>query len=63
MSALSPVQDLIVVDDKELLRLYVSYDIIQLSEDQFDDFILFINVDVNFFKTATEFELVTFIFL
>lgn len=46
---------------KELLRLYVSYDIIQLSEDQFDDFILFINVDVNFFKTATEFELVTFI--
>lgn len=46
---------------KELLRLYVAYDIINLSEEQFDDFIAFLNIDDDFFKTATEMELVTFI--
>ncbi|MBI1836872.1 MAG: hypothetical protein HYR91_06360 [Flavobacteriia bacterium] len=46
---------------KELLRLYVAYDIIELTEDQFDEFISFLNIDIDFFKTATEMELVTFI--
>ena len=46
---------------KELLRLYVSYDIINLNEDQFDDFIYFLNVSDTFLKTATEMELITFI--
>ena len=46
---------------KELLRLYVAYDIIELSEEQFDEFIAFLNVDIDFFKTATEMELVTFV--
>jgi hypothetical protein len=46
---------------KELLRLYVSYDIIHLTEDKFDDFIYFLNVSDDFLKTATEMELITFI--
>ena len=46
---------------RELLRLYVSYDIINLNEDEFDDFIFFLNVSDNFLKTATEMELITFI--
>jgi hypothetical protein len=46
---------------KELLRLYVSYDIISLTEEQFDEFISFLNIDIDFFKTATEMELVTFV--
>jgi hypothetical protein len=46
---------------KELLRLYVAYDIINLSEDEFDQFISFLNINENFLKTATEMELITFI--
>jgi hypothetical protein len=46
---------------RELLRLYVSYDIIKLSEAQFDEFILFLNIDNTFLKTSTEMELITFI--
>jgi len=46
---------------KELLRLYVSYDIVNLSDEEFDDFISFLNVDENFLKTASEMELILFI--
>ncbi|MEY4603019.1 MAG: hypothetical protein RIT43_311 [Bacteroidota bacterium] len=46
---------------KELLQLYVSYDIISLNEDQFDDFIFFLNVSDEFLKTASDMELITFI--
>lgn len=46
---------------KELLRLYVVYDIVNLTEDEFTDFIHFLNMDENFLKTASEFELITFI--
>lgn len=46
---------------KELLRLYTAYNVVELYEDEFDDFIDFLNVDENFLKTATEMELVTFI--
>ena len=46
---------------KELLRLYISYDVMKLDEAEFDNFIDFLNVDENFLKTATEMELVTFI--
>lgn len=46
---------------KELLRLYVSYEIIELSEDDFDEFISFLNINETFLKTATEMELITFI--
>lgn len=46
---------------QELLRLYVAYDIINLDEKGFDDFIAFLNVDENFLKTASEMELITYI--
>jgi len=46
---------------KELLRVYVAYEIINLSEDEFDDFITFLNVDESFLKTASEMELIVFI--
>jgi hypothetical protein len=46
---------------QELLRLYVAYDIINLTEDEFDDFIIFLNINETFLKTATEMELITFV--
>lgn len=46
---------------KELLRLYVSYEIVNLSEEEFEDFIRFLNIDENFLKTASDVELVVFI--
>jgi hypothetical protein len=46
---------------KELLRLYVAFEIIELPEAIFDDFITFLNIDENFIKTASEMELVLFI--
>jgi len=46
---------------KELLRLYVAFEIIDLPEAIFDDFITFLNIDENFIKTASEMELVLFI--
>lgn len=46
---------------KELLRNYVSYEIIELNENEFDEFISFLNVNEDFLKTATEMELITFI--
>ena len=46
---------------KELIRTYVAYDVIQLTEEEFDSFISFLNLDENFLKTATEMELITFI--
>lgn len=46
---------------KELLRNYVAYDIVDLSDEEFDEFIQFLNIDESFLKTATEMELITFI--
>ena len=46
---------------KELLRNYVAYDIIELSDEEFEAFIQFLNLDDSFLKTATEMELITFI--
>ena len=46
---------------KELLRLYVAYEIIEMEESDFDDFIIFLNADPDFLKTAAEMELVLFI--
>lgn len=46
---------------QELLKLYVSYDIIKLNNEDFIDFIRFMNMDDNFLKTATDIELITFI--
>lgn len=46
---------------QELLKLYVSYDIIKMEPREFEDFIRFLNVDVNFLRTANDFELVAYI--
>jgi hypothetical protein len=46
---------------KELLRLYVAFDIINMTEDAFDDFIQFLNMDDDFLKTSSEMELILFI--
>jgi len=46
---------------KELLRLYVSYDVIKLDEAEFEDFIYFMTLDEDFLKTASDIELATYI--
>jgi hypothetical protein len=46
---------------RELLRNYVAYEIIELSQDEFEEFIFFLNMDDSFLKTASEMELITFI--
>ncbi len=46
---------------QELLRTYVAYDIFELSEDEFEEFIAFLNINEDFLKTASEMDLVTFI--
>lgn len=46
---------------QELLRLYVAYDIIDLSDEEFMQFIAFLNIDDDFLKTASDMELITYI--
>lgn len=46
---------------KELLRTYVAYEVIELTDQEFDEFIAFLNMDETFLKTASEMELITFI--
>jgi hypothetical protein len=46
---------------QELLRLYVAYDIIELDEQEFMQFIAFLAMDDNFLKTASDMELITYI--
>ena len=46
---------------QELLRTYVAYDIVELTEEEFEDFISFLNMNETFLKTASEMDLVTFI--
>lgn len=46
---------------KELLRNYVAYDIIELTDAEFEEFIAFLNMDDHFLKTASEMELITFV--
>lgn len=54
-------QDNITSVLKELLRVYVSQDVVELEEENFEDFINFLNIDEAFLKTATDYELVIFI--
>lgn len=46
---------------QELLQLYVSYDVIELSDEEFAEFIGFLAIDEDFLKTASDMELITFI--
>jgi len=46
---------------KEILRVYVSNDIIDLSQDEFNEFIRFLNLNPEFLKSATDYELIVYI--
>lgn len=46
---------------KEILRVYVHNDIIDLYDDQFDAFITFLNLNDNFLRSATDYELIVYI--
>ena len=45
---------------KEILRVYVHNDIIDLYDDQFDAFITFLNLNDNFLRSATDYELIVY---
>ncbi|MGM0477898.1 MAG: hypothetical protein ACQERC_01660 [Bacteroidota bacterium] len=46
---------------KDLLRLYVSYDVVYLEEEEFESFVYFLNIDEDFLRTATDYQLITYI--
>jgi hypothetical protein len=46
---------------KELLRVYISYDIIDLDETEFLDFVIFLNLNEEFLKTASDYDLIIYI--
>lgn len=46
---------------KEILRVYVHNDIIDLSSADYDEFIVFLNLNVDFLKMATDYELISYI--
>jgi len=46
---------------RELLRAYVSYDVVYLEEEQFTAFINFLNIDEHFLRTASEYDLIVYI--
>ncbi|MCC6691095.1 MAG: hypothetical protein IT235_06135 [Bacteroidia bacterium] len=43
---------------KDLFRIYIKYDIIDLSDEQFDDFITFCDLPDSYILNATQYELV-----
>jgi hypothetical protein len=46
---------------KEILRLYVHHDIIDLEQEDFEEFIIFLNLNVDLLKYASDYELITYI--
>ena len=46
---------------KEILRLYVHNDIIELNSDDFEEFVTFLHLNTEFLKTASDYELITYI--
>lgn len=44
---------------KDLFRIYIKADIIDLSEDEFEKFILYLNLPDDFIRSASEYDLVT----
>ena len=46
---------------KELLRVYVAYEVIDLKDDEFDAFVIFLNINEDFLKTSSDMELINFI--
>jgi hypothetical protein len=46
---------------KELFRLYVDYEIIVLNDEQFDDFITYLNVSDEFLINSTQYDFLVFV--
>lgn len=46
---------------KDLFKHYVDYDIIQLNNDQFDEFISFLNVSDEFLKKSTQYDFLIYV--
>lgn len=46
---------------REILRIYVDNDIIDLSDEEFDEFIRFLNLHEDFLRTASDYELLVYI--
>jgi len=46
---------------KELLRVYISYEIIDLNEDEFLAFMQFLNLNEDFLKSSSDYQLITYI--
>jgi len=46
---------------KELFRIYIDYDIIELDDEEFDNFINFINVSDQFMKSSTQYDFILFV--
>ena len=46
---------------KEVLKVYVNANIIDLRDDQFEEFMQFLNLNDDFLKHATDYELVVYI--
>lgn len=43
---------------KDLFKVYIKYDIIDLSAEEFDEFIIYLNLNEEFIKNASQYELV-----
>ncbi len=46
---------------KELFRLYVDYEIIELNDDQFDDFITYLNVSDEFLIQSSQYDFLVYV--
>lgn len=46
---------------KELFRLYVDYEIIALNDEQFDDFITYLNVSDEFLKNSSQYDFLIYV--
>ncbi len=46
---------------KDLFHHYVDYDIIQLSNEQFDDFITYLNVSDDFLKSSSQYDFLIYV--
>lgn len=46
---------------KELLARYANFEIVDLTSEEFDDFIDFLNVSDNFIKNASQYEFIVFV--
>ncbi|MBM3417990.1 MAG: hypothetical protein FJY17_03585 [Bacteroidetes bacterium] len=46
---------------KEYIRTCIAYNLITLAENQIDDFIIYLDMDTNFFRTASDYNLALYV--